>query len=659
MPDGARLAARLWLPEGAEDAPLPALLEYIPYRRRDGTRLRDEGMHPYLAANGYACLRVDIRGSGDSDGVMLDEYSDREMRDGADVVQWIADQPWCDGNVGMFGKSWGAFTSFQVASLRPSALKAILPVMGTDDRWLEDIHFAGGVLSCDNFWWGSIMQLFNAAPPDPETAGEDRWREVWKTRLDAMTYWPAQWLEHQPRDETWWRGSICTNYDDVQIPVFFVGGWADHYRDTPFRISEHLKGPVKVLMGPWAHLFPHEATPRPRVDFIAEATRFWDRWLKGKESGIDDEPPLRFWMQDAVRPAGLHAERPGRWVEEPSWPSPNVTDRTLWLNHHTLGDAPRQEDEAMSISSPQTFGQAGGDMFSFALEGDTPADCRMDAGGALLFRSEPLQEATDILGQPSVTLEVVADRPQAFVVALLVDEAPDGAQTLITRGFCNLMLRNSETTPEPVVQGEVMNVTLSMRAMAYNVPAGHRVMVQIASAYWPLLWPAPQPVTLTLAPGRSALALPVRTAPQGEATPRPLPEPSTSHLPQPEAQLREGAFERSLTVDQTTGAHVARVFSDGGVFGPVGKRRLDTGTARSEVSDRIYSITPDDPLSAKASMTQESEFERGDWHVRISTWAEQTATESDFHVRAGIRCWDGDELFHEAEWNHVIPRNGM
>ncbi len=659
MPDGAQLAARLWLPEGAADAPVPTLLEYIPYRRRDRTRLRDDGMHPQFAAHGYACLRVDMRGSGDSDGVMEDEYSDQEMRDGADVVQWIADQPWCDGNVGMFGKSWGAYSAFQVAALRPPALKAIAPVMGTDDRWLEDIHFYGGVLANDNFWWGAIMQLFNAAPPDPETAGEDHWRALWKERLDAMTFWPAQWLEHQTRDEMWRRGSISENYDDVRIPVFYTGGWADLYRDTAFRITQRLQGPVKVLMGPWAHLFPHEAVPRPRVDFISETTRFWDRWLKGEDSGIDDEPLLRFWMQDSVPPAGFHAERPGRWVEESVWPSPNVADRTLWLNRGTLNDAPRPEDDVMSICSPQTFGQAGGDMFSFALEGDTPGDCRMDAGGALLFRSDPLEAATNILGQPTVTLEVAADRPQAFAVVLLVDEAPDGAQTLITRGFCNLMHRKSDTAPAPVVPGEVMTVSVPLRAIGYRAAAGHRVMVQIASTYWPILWPAPRPVTLTLATGRSNLALPVRTAPQNEAAPRPLPEPSTDHLPQPVAQLREGSYERTLTVDQTTGTQVARVSCDGGVFGPVGKRQLDTGTALSDTSERLYSIHPDDPLSARAVMTQESEFERGDWRVRISTWAEQTATESDFHVRAGIRCWDGDELFHEAEWSHEIPRNGM
>ncbi|MEO3414067.1 CocE/NonD family hydrolase [Roseovarius sp. CAU 1744] len=659
MPDGKQLAARLWLPEGATGTPVPALLEYIPYRRRDRTRLRDEGMHPRFAANGYACLRVDMRGSGDSDGVMVDEYTQQEMQDGADVVQWIAAQPWCDGKVGMFGKSWGAFTAFQVAALRPPALKAIVPVMGTDDRWLEDIHFCGGCLAGDNFWWGSIMQLYNAFPPDPAIVGDNRWREMWKERLEAMTFWPAQWLEHQTRDGMWRRGSISENYDDVQIPVFYFGGWADLYRDTPFRIAERLKGPVRVLMGPWAHLYPHEGVPRPRVNFIDEAVRFWDRWLKDIDTGLDDEPPLRFWMQESVAPAGFHEFRPGRWVEEPGWPSPNVSPLALWLNNGTLQDTARPDGAEMSICSPQTFGLAGGDMCSFALKGDMPGDCRMDAGGALLFRSEPLDQALEILGQPGLTLELAADQPHAFVAALLVDEAPDGAQTLISRGFCNLMHRDGDTNPRPVVPGEVMRVGLQMHAIGYRVPEGHRVMVQIASAYWPVLWPAPSPVTLTLAAGRSVLTVPQRRDTPQAPTPRTLPEPPTDQLPRPSARLREGSFKRSLSVDLTTGLHTARMYSDGGVFGPVGQMQLETGTALSDVSDRVYSIHPDDPLSARATMEQESRFERGDWSARIKTTSEQTATETEFHLTARVQCWDGDDLFHEIEWHHAIPRNGM
>ena len=659
MPDGVKLAARLWLPESARRTPVPAILEYIPYRRRDRTRMRDESMHPHFAAAGYAAIRVDIRGYGDSEGLAEDEYSHQEIQDGHDVIQWIADQEWCDGNVGMFGKSWGAYNSFQVAATRPPALKAIAPVMGCDDRWREDIHFYGGCLANDNFWWGSIMQLYNAMPPDPAIVGAERWEAMWRERLEAMRFWPAMWLEHQTHDEMWRRGSICENYADVEVPVYFFGGWADLFRDTPFRIAQHLKGPVKVLMGPWAHLYPHEGSPTPKADFVAEVIRFWDHWLKGHDTGLMDEPPLRFWMQDSVPPAGSQAHRPGRWVEETCWPSPNVCDRVFWLNAGALGDKP-QEGAEMTICSPQTFGSAGGDMCSFAIPGDMPTDCRSDAGGALQLRGPKLDTTLDILGQPTVDLRVSADRQQGFVAVLLIDEAPDGAQTLITRGFCNLTHRHDDTAPAPIVPGDEMAVTVPLHGIGYSVLAGHRLVVQVASAYWPILWPAPKPVTLTLRPGTSALHLPVRAATTGAPEPRVLPDPPKREGRRPVTRVRDGSMERSIHSDLTTGLETQRFFLDGGVFGPVGDLRLDDiGTVLGDISDRRYTIHAAEPLTARATMEQEARFTRDDWKVRIKTYAEQTATATDFHLTARIECWSGEDLFFKDTKDFKIPRNGM
>ncbi|GAB4382965.1 CocE/NonD family hydrolase [Albidovulum sp.] len=659
MPDGTRLAARLWLPAAARRDPVPCILEYIPYRRRDRTRIRDESIHPHFAAAGYASIRVDIRGYGDSEGVAEDEYSAQETQDGHDVIGWIAAQPWCNGKVGMFGKSWGAYNAFQVAATRPPALKAIIPVMGTDDRWREDIHFYGGCLANDNFWWGAIMQLYNAFPPDPAIVGADRWLEMWRERLRHARFWPAMWLAHQTHDAMWRRGSICEAYADVEVPVCFFGGWADLYRDTPFRIAEHLGGPVRVVMGPWAHLYPHEGRPGPRVDFVAEAIRFWDHWLKGIDSGLMDEPPLRFFVQDSAPPAPAPATRTGRWVEEPAWPSPNVATRRLWLNDGRLGEAP-EPGSPLAIRSPQSFGAAGGDMCSFAIPGDMPADGRIDAGGALVFRGPVLSEPLDLLGQPQIALRVAADRAQGFVAALLFDEAPDGTQSLLTRGFCNLTHRHGDTAPEPVVPGEEMAVTVPLHGLGCRVPAGHRLMVQIASAYWPVLWPAPEPVTLTLRPGQSALDLPVRRATPDAPAPRPLPEPPERGGRPRVTPLRPGSMERAIHHDLVKGELTHRLFIDGGVFGPAGEMRLEeTGTVLGDISDRRYTIRADDPLSARATMEQSASFRRADWDARIRCFAEQTATATDFHLRARITCWSGEEVVFESEETHVIPRNGM
>src|SRR5215469_6995810 len=255
MLDGCRLAARLWLPEGAEQKPVPAILEYIPYRKRDFMRRRDESMHPWFAGHGYAAVRVDMRGSGESDGILHDEYLQQEQDDALEVIAWIARQQWCSGAVGMMGKSWGAYNSLQVAARRPPALKAIVAVMGTDDRFAECIHFSGGCLLNDSFWWGTIMQIFNARPPDPAIVGE-RWREMWLERLKAERFWPEIWLQHQALDGYWKHGSVAFDYGAVSCPAWIWGGWAALFRDSPFRLQLVSRGHTRSQSAPG-----HTSTP--------------------------------------------------------------------------------------------------------------------------------------------------------------------------------------------------------------------------------------------------------------------------------------------------------------------------------------------------------------------------------------------------------------
>ena len=484
MADGCRLAARIWMPEGAEAAPVPAILEYLPYRKRDFTRRRDETMHPWFAARGYAGVRVDMRGSGDSDGILHDEYLAQEQDDALEVIAWIARQPWCSGRVGMMGKSWGAYNSLQVAARRPPALAAIVAVMGTDDRFAECIHYSGGALLNDNFWWGCIMQLFNARPPDPQIVGE-RWREMWRERLEAEQFWPEIWLRHQRLDDYWKHASVCFDYDAIQCPVWFWGGWADLYRDTPFRLAQHLAVPHKVTVGPWAHLYPHEAEPKPAVGFLQESLRWWDRWLKGKDNGIERERALRLYMMESVPPVPHLTERAGRWIEEEAWPSPHVATRQLVLGPGRLETDPGTvELAALEVASPQSTGLAAGDWASFAVAGDLPGDQSLDAFGSLEFDSEPLTERLELLGHARATLELAVDRPSAVVTARLIDVAPGGRATLVARGFLNLAQRESRENPTAVVPGEPYRISVQMTGTAYAFPPGHRVRLALSTAYW-------------------------------------------------------------------------------------------------------------------------------------------------------------------------------
>ncbi|MGF7163071.1 hypothetical protein FHS85_004729 [Rhodoligotrophos appendicifer] len=654
--DGTRLAARIWLPQDAETHPVPAILEYIPYRKRDFMRLRDESIHPWFAARGYASIRVDLRGSGESGGIMHDEYLKQEQDDALEVIAWLADQPWCTGSVGMMGKSWGAFNALQVAARRPPALKAIIPVMGTDDRYDEDIHFAGGCLLNDNFWWGTIMQIFNARPPDPEIVG-DQWRDMWLDRLQQETFWPETWLHHQTRDDFWKHGSVATNYSDIRCPVWIWGGWADLYRATPFRLAANLQAPCRVTMGPWAHLYPHEGSPGPAVGFLQEALRWWDHWLKAVDNGVMSEQPLQFYMQDSVPPRPIHTFRPGRWIAEAGWPSANVEPADWVLNKDRLGGHP-EPSEHLTLSSPQTTGLAAADWCSFAVPGDVPGDQGNDLAGCLAFDTAPLEDRLEILGLGEVTLDVSSDRPSALLAIRLCDLRPDGTCPVIARGVLNLTHRNGHEAIEPLEPGTFYRVTVTLHPTAYAVPAGHRLRLVISNAYWPIVWPSPEATTLTLTSGTSKLSLPLRRSTDTLDEVK-LPEP-IAPPPASTTTLRPGSLERQVTIDQVTGAVSHRVSIDGGVFGARGKFVIDSiGMELGHRYERIYTIAPGDPNSARAEMTQTYEMGRGAWQVRIEAGAVMTSTPGAFELDAWVEAFEGDVLICRRDWTSSLPRNGI
>ncbi|MGA9525106.1 MAG: CocE/NonD family hydrolase, partial [Myxococcaceae bacterium] len=333
--DGTRLAARVWLPVDAEASPVPAILEYLPYRRRDFTAQRDALTHPYVAGHGYACVRVDMRGSGDSDGVLTDEYLPLEQDDAVEVIAWLAAQPWCTGAVGMMGNSWGGFNALQVAARRPPALRAIITSCSTDDRYADDIHYMGGCLLTDNLRWASTMFAHNSRPPDPAVVGA-RWRTMWLERLRGSGLWVDTWLRHQRRDAFWRQGSVCEDFAAIQCPVLAVGGWLDGYSNAIPRLMQGLGVRRHGLIGQWAHRYPHMALPGPAVGFLQLALRWWDTWLKGVSPRDPDGPLLRVFMPESVPPAAMYSTRPGRWVAEGAWPSPRITPRRYVLHRARL-----------------------------------------------------------------------------------------------------------------------------------------------------------------------------------------------------------------------------------------------------------------------------------------------------------------------------------
>ncbi|MDD9207236.1 CocE/NonD family hydrolase, partial [Georgenia sp. 10Sc9-8] len=520
MSDGTRLAARLWRPVASEVDPVPAVLEMIPYRKRDLTAQRDSIHHPYMAGHGYACLRVDLRGSGDSEGVLTDEYLEQELCDAEEVLAWLADQPWCTGRTGMMGISWGGFNALQVAARRPPSLGAIVTVASTDDRYADDVHYMGGCLLTDNLSWASTMFAYTSSPPDPAIVG-DRWKDMWVDRLEGSGLWLEEWLSHQRRDEYWQHGSVNEDMSAIQCPVFAVSGWADGYSNSVFRLLRDLDVPTRGLIGPWSHKYPHLGQPGPAIGFLQEVVAWWDHWLKdgdGEEDGpareVDrttDWPALTIWMQDTVPPSTTYDERPGRWVGEPRWPSPRIDLTRFPLGRNRIA-APgeRELSPPLTVQSPLSVGQFAGKWCSYNAPPDMPYDQREEDGGSMTFDSDPLVERLEVLGSPVVELDLAADQPVAMVAVRLSDVAPSGQATRVSYGVYNLNHHSGSNTPQELEPGEWHRIAVRLNGMAQSFPAGHRLRLSISTSYWPVVWPSPEPLRLTVRPELSSLVLPVR-----------------------------------------------------------------------------------------------------------------------------------------------------
>ncbi len=656
MPDGARLAARIWLPEDAERDPVPALLEYLPYRKRDFMRARDEPMHRYFAGHGYASVRVDIRGSGESDGVITDEYTEGEHDDATAVIEWLAAQPWCTGAVGMFGISWGGFNSLQVAARQPDALKAIMTLCAADDRYADDAHYMGGCLINENLTWGFSFFMYHLLPPDPEIVGA-RWREMWAERLENAVLFPARWLEHQRRDDYWRHGSVCENYDSIQCPVYAVGGWADGYSNAVPRLLAGLTVPRKGLIGPWAHTFPQNGIPGPAIGFLQEALRWWDHWLKGIDTGIMDEPMYRVWMQESLPPQPQYEERPGRWIAEEEWPSPRIQSRTLFPDATGMLADAAGEEIRVEIASPPATGMTSGSWCAMGQEGEMPIDQRPDDGRSLLFTTEPLGERLEILGGPELTLTFDADRPLGQVAVRLIDIFPDGASARVTYGVLNLTHRESHAAPSALEPGRRYEAVVRLNDTAHAFAAGNRIGLAISTAYWPMLWPAPEPVALGVYAGTSRLTLPVRPARDDDSALRPFEAPETGPGQDPTV-LRNSTLRRSIERDLPTGDVVYRVFNDGGEFDGAALVRLeDIDLEAGFAILQRYQIGEADPTSAKVEMVSHALLRRGDWAPELRGRVEMSASPRHFRIEAKITANEGSSEVFQRQWDETIPRD--
>ncbi|MGW0698805.1 CocE/NonD family hydrolase [Streptomyces sp. NPDC002867] len=635
LPDGIALYARLWRP--VTDEPVPALLEYAPDRLADATAVRDGERHPWYAGHGYACVRVDVRGHGNSEGVPGPEGGAAELADGVAVIEWLARQPWSTGRVGMIGIGAAGRSALQIAALAPRPLRAVVAVGASDDPYDTDGPYLGGSVTGESLHSRAAARLAHAArPPDPLHTG-DAWRAMWLRRLEAVEPSVPGWLAHPLRDEFWRSAGISDDTDAVRAAVLAVSGLHDPARDAVLRLVERLPADrVRGLIGPWPRQYP-DRDPERGIGFLQETLRWWDQWLKDRDTGVLSEPLLRCRL-------GPSAPGPGRWTGEDVWPSPHVT-----VVPYALGAAP---GAPVPVSSPQHTGTDAGRTRPVGHSADLPPDQREEDARSFCFEFPVGTAPVVVLGRPRVTLRLRLDAPHGQAVARLCDVAPDGASTLVTRGALDLAARAGRERALAWTPGTTEDVSFDLSLAGHTFAPGHRVRLAVSSAYWPWLWPHPDAAGFSLDPAGSRLDLPVRepAGPGGAFAEPEHSEPPAVAVPQtldgdrPRLLLTRDVADGLWTLDVTPHRGGTHVHPD--------------GLEHTEEARETYAIRQDDPLSAQARTAWTIRLHRPElgWDVRVETRSALTCDAAGFLASDEMVCRDGDEIVFHRTWEKRLPR---
>ncbi len=617
LSDGIKLSARIWFPE--KQGCYPAILEYHPYPKRYVTAERDEISHGFFAEHDYVSIRVDMRGAGDSEGFLSDEYTEQARLDAVEVINWIAEQSWCTGSIGMYGLSWGGFNGLQLAAMAPEALKAVAVAGASDDRYANDTHFLGGVMASEHVGWAATLLSFLTRPPDPEIVGTD-WKNLWLERLNTLDWILPTWLEHPCRDDFWTRGFPRVQPDGLRIPVLIAGGVSDVYINSILRMIERQPDRVKGIIGPWGHHFPHRGLPGPSIDWMHQCTRWFDHWLKKNETGVEEDPSLRLFLTNTYTADGLsEGQRTGRWIsiDQKSLTEPPAIQLGLGQNGR-LGQ--NWINGVLPIASPATLGIAGGEFMPMGWGIDLPSEQRSDDALSVCFETEPLEQATEIIGKPRLRVTLSSDKPSAFIVARLCDVAPDGKSTRITMGAYNLSTNAGMQSQSPLSPGKCQSVEIEMGAIAHSFAKGQRIRLALSNAYWPMLWPSNQGEILSLHTNGSTLLLPNPS----EHRPWKGFGDGDGSKTRPKTVLRPATFKRELTRTMPTG-NAKYCITD---IAPR-IRHDDHALETQSKTTRIYSIDEEKPDQAHMTIQRDIALKRGEWNVstRVEVTFSSTAEE--------------------------------
>ena len=637
MRDGVELAVHVHRPAGA--ARVPAIVSYTPYRLGP---LRP-GAHLIVAA-GYATVDFDIRGCGNSGGWNDSIYSDAERADGYAMIEWAAAQPWCNGNVGIWGISFGGVVALQMARAAPPHLKAVIARSGSEDPFVWWTNPGGSPRPYMYSCYAPIMTAANFSPPDPAEVG-DQWAALWAERLAHNVPWGLPFIEHLTHDQFWDDRSLRGHYDAVRCPIFVVGGWHDWYHTPLLRTFATLTGPKRGLIGPWSHQWPDGGIPGPRVDWLAEARRWFDHWLKGEDTGVTRDPPLTLFVREFAPPAAIRAVEPGVYRGETAWPPARVRPTTLFLGsagrlraspERATGSEPLRHDPRVGVST----GLHGGGPFN--VNWAMPLDQREDEAGSLVFTGEPLASDLEVTGEPQVVVTVTPGAPSLQLCAKLCDVAPDGTTALITKGWCNAAWREGWTAPVAVPPGAPLELTVPLLACAYRLAAGHRLRLMLATADLPNVWPTPHAAVHHVRRGGarpSRLMLPVCPPP-----PKGAPAPSVKVLPEPPCLETmtppDYRHTRDLVNDTATLAHTVN-------YGPNWQHRGE------------YTVSARDPARTVARASADLATELPGQRIVVKAQCITTSDAAALHHVVTVAITSNDLPHWSRSWSRSVSRRGI
>ena len=646
MPDGVQLAADLYMPADARETDrFPVILEYLPYRKDEGRSHRFP-FYSYFVQHGYIVARVDIRGTGRSQGKLVDgEYSEQEQQDGVQVIDWLSRQPFSTGMVAVMGISWGGFNALHLAMRRPPALKTIITLMSTDDLYQDDVHFMDGIMHIDAYEIG--QDLANALPGAPDFVIDEAY---FRDRFDTEP-WLLKYKRQQTDGPFWDRASLNTDYSRIDIPIFAIGGWYDGYRDFVPRIVQQADVPVKALLGPWNHTWPNRASPEPAIEWREMAVRWLDHWLKGIDTGLMEEPAVVYHQRDWHAPGGDLPEIPGSWRSAAAWPESR--DTLLYLRpDYSLGPGPLDLSHSL-LYRPTVGVEASGSVMWW---GDWAPDQRAADVYSLTYDSEPLSDRIEILGFPEVTLRASATAPAANFIVRLSDVSPDGQVTQVTGAGFNATHLKSASDPQPLVPDSLYTLPIEMHATSWTFRKGHKIRLSVSNAQWPMFWPSPYPMSTTLRSGEAApslLRLPIpsegASAPLGKPFPRPVEDPELPGYASLASETVSGFAEiREITRNERTRTTTVLATHSGSDRYPWGTAHYTEAIAH-EVGDHS-------PAEARVQSTYTTTVELPGRTLKWTGVLDFSSDLQQFYYRYTRKLDENGRLVREKQWTETIQR---